>query len=149
MGAARSLDQTALRLVCHQKNPSNDVKYITHMQSVLAKKFIEVYTKNLVSLIKVQNGDCSTPNDIKSTLKCSNDSSRLGGTGSSVKRSKNWSRPIPSIGLGRKTTTARIRNGWMKFRELLPFLTSRSPPLEMKSRVSEIAGFMEVRLGPF
>ena len=30
---------------------------------------------------------------------------------------------------------ARIRNGWMKFRELLPFLTSRAPPLEMKVRV--------------
>ena len=30
---------------------------------------------------------------------------------------------------------ARIRNGWMKFRELLPFLTSRAPPLEMKGRV--------------
>ena len=33
------------------------------------------------------------------------------------------------------TVTARIRNGWMKFRELLPFLTSRAPPLEMKGRV--------------
>ena len=32
-------------------------------------------------------------------------------------------------------TTARIRNGWMKFRELLPFLTSRATPLEMKGRV--------------
>ena len=31
--------------------------------------------------------------------------------------------------------TARIRNGWMKFRELLRFLTSRAPPLEMKGRV--------------
>ena len=31
--------------------------------------------------------------------------------------------------------TARIRNGWMKFRELLPVLTSRAPPLEMKGRV--------------
>ena len=31
--------------------------------------------------------------------------------------------------------TARIRNGWMKVRELLPFLTSRAPPLEMKGRV--------------
>ena len=31
--------------------------------------------------------------------------------------------------------TARIRNGWLKFRELLPFLTSRVPPLEMKGRV--------------
>ena len=30
---------------------------------------------------------------------------------------------------------ARIRNGWMKFRELLPFLTSRAPLLEMKGRV--------------
>ena len=28
--------------------------------------------------------------------------------------------------------TARIRNGWMKFRELLP---SRAPPLEMKGRM--------------
>ena len=27
------------------------------------------------------------------------------------------------------TATARIRNGWMKF---FPFLTSRTPPLEMK-----------------
>ena len=32
--------------------------------------------------------------------------------------------------------TARIRNGWMKFREILPFLTSRAPPLEMKGRVN-------------
>ena len=31
--------------------------------------------------------------------------------------------------------TARIRNGWMKFRELMPFLTSKAPPLEMKGRV--------------
>ena len=31
--------------------------------------------------------------------------------------------------------TAKIRNGWMKFQELFPFLTSRAPPLEMKSRV--------------
>ena len=31
--------------------------------------------------------------------------------------------------------TARIRNGWMKFREFLPFLTSRAPPLELKGRV--------------
>ena len=28
------------------------------------------------------------------------------------------------------TATARIRNGWMKFWELLPFLTSRVPPLK-------------------
>ena len=31
--------------------------------------------------------------------------------------------------------TARIRNGWMKFRELFPFLTSRDLQLEMKGRV--------------
>ena len=31
--------------------------------------------------------------------------------------------------------TARIRNGWMKFRELWPFMASRAPPLEMKGRV--------------
>ena len=30
------------------------------------------------------------------------------------------------------STTTRIINGWMKFRELLPFLTSRAPPLGMK-----------------
>ena len=33
------------------------------------------------------------------------------------------------------SATARIRNVWMKFREPLPFLTSRAPPLEMKGRV--------------
>ena len=32
--------------------------------------------------------------------------------------------------------TARIRNGWMKFREILPFLTSRASPLRMEGRVS-------------
>ena len=31
--------------------------------------------------------------------------------------------------------TARIRNGCMKYRELLPFLTFRAPPLEMKGRM--------------
>ena len=37
----------------------------------------------------------------------------------------------------------RIRNVWMKFPELLPFLTSRAPPLERKVEcmpvVSEVA----------
>ena len=33
------------------------------------------------------------------------------------------------------SATARIRNGWMKFRERLPFPTSIAPPLEMKGRV--------------
>ena len=31
--------------------------------------------------------------------------------------------------------TVRMRNGWMRFLELLPFLTSRSLPLGMKGRV--------------
>ena len=31
--------------------------------------------------------------------------------------------------------SARIGNGWMNFREVLPFLTSRAPPLRMKGRV--------------
>ena len=49
--------------------------------------------------------------------------------------------------------TARIRSVWMKFRDLLPFLTYIAPPLEMKGRVyaccvrSHI--IMEVILGPF
>ena len=30
--------------------------------------------------------------------------------------------------------TDRIRNGWMRFRELLPFVTSRVPPLNMNGR---------------
>ena len=29
-----------IETVCHQKNQSNDVKYITHMQSVLAVQII-------------------------------------------------------------------------------------------------------------
>ena len=31
--------------------------------------------------------------------------------------------------------TARIINGWIKFRELFPFPTSRAPQLEMNCRV--------------
>ena len=37
VGAAQSLDQTALRLSVIKKIRQIDVKYITHMQSVLAK----------------------------------------------------------------------------------------------------------------
>ena len=33
------------------------------------------------------------------------------------------------------TATSRIRNGWIKFRERLPFLTSRAHRLEMKAKV--------------
>ena len=41
----------------------------------------------------------------KSTLNVPTTPAACGGTGSSVKRSENWSRPISSIGLGRQTTT--------------------------------------------
>ena len=40
VGTAQS---NGIETVCHQKNLSNDVKYITHMQSVQAK--MEMYTK--------------------------------------------------------------------------------------------------------
>ena len=45
--------------------------------------------------------------------------------------------------------TARIKNGWIKFQELLPFLTSRAPLMKLKGRVyaSCVRG-MEVRLYP-
>ena len=33
------------------------------------------------------------------------------------------------------SATARNRNGWMKFRDIFPFQTSRAPSLEMKGRV--------------
>ena len=68
VGAARSLDQTASK--CHQKNPSNDVKYITHMQSVFAGKKMEMYTKMKKSgdIVKIiwypLKGDRSAENDI-------------------------------------------------------------------------------------
>ena len=43
VGAARSLDQMALRPSVIKRIHQIDVKYITHMQSVLAK--MEMYTK--------------------------------------------------------------------------------------------------------
>ena len=43
VGAARSLDQTALRPSVIKRIRQIDVKYITHMQSVLAK--MGMYTK--------------------------------------------------------------------------------------------------------
>ena len=58
VGPARSLDQTALRPSVIKRSRQIDVKYITHMQSVLAK--MEMYTKtgDLVKINcirKVQN----------------------------------------------------------------------------------------------
>ena len=43
VGEARSLDQTALRPSVIKSIRQIDVKYITHMQSILAK--MEMYTK--------------------------------------------------------------------------------------------------------
>ena len=43
VGEARSLDKTALRPSVIKRIRQSDVKYITHMQSVLAK--MEMYTK--------------------------------------------------------------------------------------------------------
>ena len=43
--AAPSLGSNGIDTGCHQNNPLNDVKHITHMQSVLAVKIMEVYTK--------------------------------------------------------------------------------------------------------
>ena len=45
----------------------------------------------------------------KSTLNVPTPPAACGGTGSSVKRSKNWSHPILSIGRGRQTTTTPTR----------------------------------------
>ena len=43
--------------------------------------------------------------------------------------------------------TARIRNGWMKIRQLFPCLTSRAPPLEMKGRVYASCGRSSMTYG--
>ena len=43
--------------------------------------------------------------------------------------------------------TARIRNGWIKFIELFPFLTSRAPPLKMKGRVYVSCGRNSITFG--
>ena len=53
-------------------------------------------------------------------------------------------------GLADLAATAIIRNGWMKFREPLPFLTSRAPPLEIKGRVyaSCVGSSMTYRMRP-
>ena len=60
VGEAQSLDHTALRPYVTKRICQIDVKYITHMQSVLAK--MEMYTKK--GIHKVQKLDCSAQNDI-------------------------------------------------------------------------------------
>ena len=107
VGAARSLDQTALRSSVIKRIRQIDVKYITHMQSVLAK--MEMYTRNgdlVKKMASVRSKNRSAQNDIyKSTLKCSNDSSRLWWNWQFCKDLKIGVTPFPSIGLGRQTTT--------------------------------------------
>ena len=74
VGEARSLDQMALRPSVIKRIRQIDVKYITHIQSVLAK--MEMYTKNgdLVNIyIKhIKKNVPTTP-------------AACGGTGSSVR----------------------------------------------------------------
>ena len=53
VGEARSLDQTALRPSVIKRIRQIDVKYITHMQSVLAKMEMDIVKKN--GIHKVQN----------------------------------------------------------------------------------------------
>ena len=62
------------------------------------------------NMVSAKKWDRSAQNDIymyiyKAHLIVPTTPAACGGTGSSVKRSENWSHPIPSIGLGRKTTT--------------------------------------------
>ena len=44
VGESTIIRSNSIETVYHQKNPSNNVKYITHMQRVPAKK-MEMYTK--------------------------------------------------------------------------------------------------------
>ena len=46
-----------------------------------------------------------------------------------------WGDTLDGDGEAGFAATDRIRNGWMRFRDIFPFLTSRALPLEMKGRV--------------
>ena len=66
VGAAQSLDQTALILSVTKRNRQIDVKYITHRQSVLAKwkciqKKWRPYKKNGIYIIKHIKNVPTTP----------------------------------------------------------------------------------------
>ena len=58
---------------------------------------------------------CSELYIIKSTLNVPTTPAACYGTSSSVKRSEKWSHPIPSIGLGRHTTTTTSHTKWKVF----------------------------------
>ena len=44
-GASTIIRSNGIKTVCHQNNPSNNVKHIMHMQSVLAKNNGSVHIK--------------------------------------------------------------------------------------------------------
>ena len=44
-GCSTIIRSNGIETVCHQKNPSIDVKHITHMQNVLAKNNGNVHIK--------------------------------------------------------------------------------------------------------
>ena len=109
VGVARLLDQTALRPFVIKGIRQIDVKYITHMQSVLAKwKCIQKRRpcKKMAS-VRSKMRDRSAQKDIyiyiyiSSILKCSNDSSRLWWNWQFCKDLKIGVTPFPSIVLGR------------------------------------------------
>ena len=84
------------------------------MQSALAKngnvhkmkKRREETCKN--NMVSTKNETVVLRMIYKSTLNVPTTPAACGGTGSSVKRSENWSHPITSIGLGRQTTTTLV-----------------------------------------
>ena len=51
-GGSTIIRSNGIETVCHQKNLSNDVKYITHMQRVLAKNGNVQNMKKEVTLSK-------------------------------------------------------------------------------------------------
>ena len=80
VGAARSLDQTASRPSVIKRIRQIDGKYITQMQSVLAK--MEMYTKKGRPCKKKASERSKNETVVlrmiyKKHIKCSNDSSRL------------------------------------------------------------------------
>ena len=110
VGAARSFDQTALRPSVIKRIRQIDVKYITHMQSVVAKwKCIHKgdLVKKMAS-VRSKMRDRSAQKDIYiyiKHIKCSNDSSCMWWNWQFCKDLKIGVTPFPSIGLGRRTTT--------------------------------------------
>ena len=116
-GGSTIIRSNGIETVCHQKNPSNDVKYITQMKSILVKKIwkctqnekrgdlvkiirypYETVVLRMIYIYKTHKNIPTTP-------------AACGATGSFVKRAENCSHPISSIGLGRQTTTAFLSMG--------------------------------------